>query len=591
MDAKAERIFQGIAAVPGVAHGPAFLLANGEMDIPRYNVPPERREEEIARFEQGLLETRKQISAIRTEVGEKVGEDEASIFDAHQLVLEDRALIEDTVREILESGYNIEHCFQTVAGRYIDAFAKIDDAYIKERVSDIRDVTRRLLQNLLGYSQQKISELARHNILVADDLTPSEAATLNVEHILGIVTEFGSRTSHAVIVARSLNIPCVVGIHDLLREINFGDYILVDGVGGTAILNPSPETLQKYGSIQTERERTIARFTREKDLPSVTTDRREVPVLLNIEGIESAETLANSGAVGVGLFRTEMLFLRAGDYPDEEAQFQSYRRVVEHVRPHPVTIRTLDLGGDKNPHSSLYGYNESNPFMGFRAIRFCLDHPDVFKEQLRAILRASALGPVRLLYPMVCSCEELIQANLLLDEARLELDRSGIAYDANMPRGCMIEVPSAAITADLLADHCDFFSIGTNDLIQYLLAVDRVNDRIAHLYMPGHPSVIRTLSQVFQAGQARQLPVSVCGELAGDPLYAPLLLGMGASELSVAWSSVAEIKYIIRRTCMQTASELVREILACRSAEAAETILRAHLARIMELPASETGCV
>lgn len=571
---KEERQFTGIPAAPGVVHGPLFSFHQGEVEVPRYSVPPERREEEIARFEQGLMETRRQISNIRAEVGEKVGEEEASIFDAHQLVLEDRALIEDTVQEVVETGFNIEYCFQEVANRYMEAFAQIDDDYIKERVSDIRDVAKRLICNLLGCDHGTRGNLTgEKHILVSVDLSPSETALLNVDEVIGIATESGSRTSHSVIMARSLNIPCVVGVHDLLEQADFGDIILVDGYKGFVYLNPGKETLERYGRLATEQRHIQNQYLSEVGLPCMSLDDVEYKLLVNVEGVESYEKLRDCGSSGVGLFRTENLFLGGGHFPTEEQQFEAYSELVKCMAPQPVTIRTLDLGGDKNPHGSMEGYREANPFMGFRGIRFCLEHGEVFKEQLRAILRAGQFGPVRILYPMICSVTELQRANLFLQEAKEELLREGILFGKDIETGAMIEVPSAAVITDLLADHCDFFSIGTNDLMQYLLAVDRINDRIAYLYEANQPAVVRTLNFIFQQGRMRGVPVSVCGELAGDPLYAPLLLGLGASELSVAMGSLPRIKYLIRRMRHQDAKKLAVEVLRCETSDSIQKTL------------------
>jgi len=563
-----ERIFTGIPGAPGVVSGALFSFFQGEVEVPRYSIPPERREEEIARFEQGLMETRRQISNIRAEVEEKVGEEEASIFDAHQLVLEDRALIEDTIEEVVETGFNIEYCFQEVANRYIDAFNQIDDEYIKERVSDIRDVTKRLIYNLLGrdHKMHGRSDLGQH-ILISPDLSPSETALLNLEEVIGIVTEQGSRTSHSAIMARSLNIPCVVGVHGIMEAADFGDYVLVDGYKGQIFLNPKQETLERYGRLATEQRHIEEQFDSERLLPCVTLDKFEYPLQVNVEGVEDKEKLSGSGAKGVGLFRTENLFLSASGFPDEDQQYRVYRELVENLSGHPVTIRTLDLGGDKNPHKSLTGYQEANPFMGFRGIRFCLEHTDVFKTQLRAILRASHYGRVKILYPMICSLDEVKKSNVLLEEAKEELRREGIPFDEEVQKGAMIEVPSAAVITDLLARHCDFFSIGTNDLMQYLLAVDRINDRIAYLYEANQPSVVRTLNFIFQQGKMQNVPVSVCGELAADPLYAPLLIGLGASDLSVSMSALAQIKYLIRRIKLHDAKHLAIRVLRCNGPE------------------------
>ncbi len=569
-----EKVFKGIAASPGVAHGPVFIYLKQDLEVPRREVPPEEREEEISRFEQGLMETRRQIGAIRAEIEEKLGEEEAGIFDAHMLVLEDRALIEDTVREVAESGYNIEYCLQRVAQRYIEAFTHIDDAYIKERVTDIRDVTQRLLKNLLGKKDPDLSHMSEDSILAARDVTPSDAANLGANRVRGIVTDLGSRTSHTVIMARSLNVPCVVGLHDLSSELHPADTVLVDGFDGIVIVNPSEDTLFRYGEIKSARQAIEKRFNAAKTLPAVTRDERPLSILLNIEGNEPDSVFDESGADGVGLFRTEWLFLRMDGYPSEEEQFEAYKSVVERFNPRPVTIRTLDLGGDKNPHGSMADYREANPFMGLRAIRFCLEHPDVFKHQLRAILRASAFGKVKVLYPMISSCEEVVAANELLEECKAELKGEGRAFDAKIQRGAMIEIPSAAVITDLLAEHSDFFSVGTNDLIQYLLAVDRVNDRIAHLYEPNHPAVMRALDFIFEAGRTRNIPVSVCGEMAGDPLYAGLLFGLGASELSLTWNVLPEIKFLLRRMKLSDAEELARKVVAAREPKNIENLLR-----------------
>jgi phosphotransferase system enzyme I (PtsI) len=577
-----EMFFTGIAGSPGVIHGPVFSFHHGEVEVPHYSVPPERREEEIARFEQGLMETRRQISAIRAQVEEKVGEEEAAIFDAHQLVLEDRALIEDTVNEVLETGYNIEYCFQEVANRYIEAFNQIDDDYIKERVSDIKDVTKRVVYNLLGHDHRTHSTtgIGQH-ILVSTHLSPSETALLDVSEVTGIITEQGSRTSHSVIMARSLGIPCVVGVHGVLAAAEFGADILIDGYKGHVYLNPGRETLERYGRLATEQRHIQEQFEAERLLPSETLDKNPYPVRLNVEGVENKELMRHSGAMGVGLFRTENLFLSATVFPGEEEQFKVYKELVEGMGGQSVTIRTIDLGGDKNPHKSLTGYQEANPFMGFRGIRFCLEHTDVFKDQLRAILRASHYGEVKILYPMISSYEEVIRSNELLEEAKKELDEQGVPYDKNVQKGVMIEVPSAAVITDILAAQCDFFSIGTNDLMQYLLAVDRINDRIAHLYEPTQLAVIRTLNFIFQQGKVGQVPVSVCGELAGDPVFAPLLIGLGASDLSVSLGSLAQIKYLVRRIKLNEAKRLAIRVLRCNTSEEIKKELQEFYDQIM----------
>jgi phosphotransferase system enzyme I (PtsI) len=571
-----EIILNGVAASPGVAHGPVFMLMRKELDIPMFDIPISRREEEIARFEHGLMETRRQISIIRNEVADKVGENEAAIFDAHLMVLEDRALIEETISLVIQTGKNAEYCFQSIANRFIEAFSKVPDEYIKERASDIRDVTRRLLNNLLGSSDLNLSHIQSPQVIVSDDLTPSETAHIDKNKVLAIVTDLGSRTSHSVIMARSIEVPAVVGLHNVSRLIKQGDSILVDGYDGLVIINPSEHSLYRYGKIRIERESIQRRFQTVRKLKSVTRDNVPFDIRINVGGEESQEVLENSGGLGVGLFRTESLFItrRDTDFPGEDEQFVAYKRMAEIMKPHPVIIRTLDLGGDKNPMGGTLGYAEANPFMGFRAIRFCLEHIPIFKLQLRAILRASAFGDVRMMYPMISSVSEIIRANQVLHECMDELDREGIAFNRKMKVGSMIEIPSAAYSADAIAEHCDFFSIGTNDLIQYMLAVDRVNDRIAHLYDPNHPAVLRTIRHIVDVAKAHKIEVGVCGEMAGDPNYLPLFLGLGIDEISVSGASISELKFVLRNITLFESQELARRVLDEHHSESIGRMLR-----------------
>lgn len=569
-----EIVLKGIPASPGVASGEVFVFQRTELEVPSYAVSSNKREEEIARFERGLLETRRQISAIRSEIEERLGEEEALIFDAHQMVLEDRALIEETIKEVFETGYNIEHCFHKVATKYIEAFAKFDDAYLRERASDIRDVSRRLLQTLMGQGDAALGRLTEKKIIVANDLTPSDTATLERGNVLGIVTDQGGRTSHAVIMARSLGVPAVVGLHDATERLNSGDTILVDGYEGLIIINPNADTLFRYGKIRVQKQNIQKLFESVLPLPSVTLDNAQAPLYINIEGHENPTELRSAGATGVGLFRTEALFIRRDRFPSEEEQFQVYRRMVEGLAPMPVTIRTLDLGGDKTIGNNLFQYEEANPFMGYRAIRFCLENLPIFKDQLRAILRASAYGNVQIMFPMISSLEELLTAKQVLEEAKAELSERGQTYAHDIKIGSMIEIPSAAYSADLLAAHCDFFSIGTNDLIQYMLAVDRVNDRIAHLYQPSHPAILRTIKHIIESGRKAGIEVSICGEMAGDPIYAPLLFGFGASELSVTPTMLPEIKFLMRNLKLTDVEALSTKVLQTGNPKDINDLLR-----------------
>lgn len=560
---KSELVIQGIAASKGIAYGQVFLYLQSELEIPRYTVDPDKRVAEIARFEQALVVTRQQISQIQAQVTKNLSEEEALIFDAHQMVLEDQALIGETIRDFQKSGLNIETCFNAVAERYIKAFAEIDDEYLRERAADIKDVAKRVLHVLLGQTAGSLTQLVDKRIIVAQDISPSEAAGVDRSAALGIVTDGGSRTSHAVIVARSMKIPAVVGAQNLTTRLQNGDWIMVDGYDGVVIVNPTEQTLFRYGKIEKAKKSFESRLMAVIELPSRTLDGVDVPLRANIEKPDEVALVKHYRGEGVGLYRTEYLFLSAERIPSEEQQYAAYREIVSGLAPAPVTIRTLDVGGDKplpgDPH--LIG-PEANPFLGFRAIRMCLQNPVMFKNQLRAILRASAHGKVELMYPMISGADELDRANALLDEARAELKERGQAFDAKLRAGTMIEIPSAAIAGDVLAEKCDFFSIGTNDLIQYLLAIDRGNNRIAHLYDPAHPAVIRILKQIVDTGHAKKIKVSVCGEMAGDPLFAPLLLGLGVDELSMTPTLMPAVKFLIRAMKMSDARELAAAALA-----------------------------
>ena len=565
---KPETLVQGISASHGIVYGQAFLYIQSDVEVPSYDVEPDKRVEEIARFEQAIVVTRQQIQKIMAEVDKNLGAEEAQIFDAHLLVLEDQALISETIREFETSGKNIETCFDKVSQRYIKAFAEIDDEYLRERACDIRDVAQRVLQNLLGQSSQNLGQLVEKRVVVANDVSPSDAAGIDSSQALAIVTDSGSKTSHAVIVARSMKVPAVVGLRDLTTQVQSGDWLLVDGYEGVVIINPSQQTLFRYGQIQLQKKGYEQRLMEANRRPAVTLDGVAIALRANIEKVDEAALVKEYLADGVGLFRTEFLYLSSGRIPSENEQYLAYKAIAEALAPAPVVIRTLDLGGDKPMagHSHLFP-KEDNPFLGYRAIRFCLDNPKVFKDQLRAILRASMHGEIRLMYPMISGREELARANAVLAECKEELTTRKIAFNPNLQVGTMIEIPSAAITADLLAHDCDFFSIGTNDLIQYLLAIDRVNNKIAHLYEPTHPAVIRTLKSVVQQAHSQNLKVSVCGEMAGDAVYAPLLLGLGIDELSMSPPLIPAVKYLIRSMNLSDAQTLAAEALKMTTAK------------------------
>jgi phosphotransferase system enzyme I (PtsI) len=560
--AKEELVVQGISASQGIAYGQIFLYEKSDVEVPFYQVDPNKRVAEIARFEQALLTTRQQIAKIQDEVEKNLGMDEARIFDAHLMVLEDQALIGETIREFEKTGRNIETCFNQVASRYIKAFDEIDDEYLRERAGDLRDVAQRVLQNLLGQAINNLSRLADKRVVVANDISPSDSASIDRSQALGIVTDTGSKTSHAVIVARSMRIPAVVGVRDLTKKARNGDWAIVDGYEGIVVLNPSEQTLFRYGKIQIQKKSFEQRLLEASRQPAVTLDGVPVTLMANIEKVDETTQAKEYAAEGVGLFRTEYLYLNSARIPTEQEQFLSYKAVAEALAPHPVIIRTLDLGGDKPMASAPELFpKEDNPFMGFRAIRFCLEHVALFKDQLRAILLASAYGRVRIMYPMISGVEELARANAVLDECKAELKQRGQPFDEKISVGSMIEIPSAAVTSDLLARKCDFFSVGTNDLIQYMLAIDRVNDRIAHLYEPTHPAILRMLKHIVEQAHQANIKVAVCGEMAGDPVFAALLLGLGVDELSMSSTLLPAVKYIVRAMKLSDAKALVEEAL------------------------------
>jgi phosphotransferase system enzyme I (PtsI) len=557
--AKEELVLQGIAASPGVVHGQAFLYLQNELDVPCYTVASTDLDSEVERFEQAILATRGQITEVRNKIAESLGEGEARIFDAHLMVLEDSALIDEVVAEVRSSQQNVEHCYNNVAQRYISFFSSMDDDYLKERVTDIQDVSRRLLHNLVGVKKLDLGHLEHPSIIVSQDLTPSDTADIDRHKLQAFITDQGGKTSHSVIMARSLRIPAVVGMHDVSQRIRTGDQVLVDGYDGVVVINPSEDRLFQYGQLASERLKLDKIFKSVLREPSESLDGQPIGLMANIEGAQEMEVAQEMGADGVGLFRTEGVFLRHRGYPSEDAQYEEYAAVVQAAGNSPVIIRTLDIGGDKtigNPEQE-----EDSSFMGFRAIRFCLENPTIFKTQLRAILRASASGTVKLMYPMISGLHELRRANEFLDEVKAELRAEGSAFDEGIEVGAMIEIPSAAMIIDLLAPEVDFFSIGTNDLIQYLMAVDRLNDQVAHLYEPAHPAVLRTLKAIINSCNAVNVPVGVCGEIAGDPIYASLLLGMGANSLSLTASLLPEVKYFIRKMHTEQAQALVEEVL------------------------------
>jgi phosphotransferase system enzyme I (PtsI) len=548
------------------------VLGRTQHSIDRQNVNESQLTEEVGRLERALIQTRQEITEVQRRVSEAMGASEGSIFDAHLLVLEDRTLIDEVVRMINKDKVNAEFAFHTVAERYAATLAAIEDDYLRERATDMRDVTTRVLNNLLGHCDQSdLRQLAEPCIVISHDLTPSNTAQMDRTKVLGFATDVGSKTSHTAIMARSLRIPAVVGLKAASEQLKTGQYALLDGFNGIVIVNPTDQTLFEYGQL-IRKQVTLQEKLRDIQLkPAVTLDGHRVFLSANIEQPADTEAVIANGAEGVGLFRTEYLFLNRDTLPTEEEQYQAYKQVAEALKPHPVVMRTFDLGGDKFL-SHLQVPTEMNPFLGWRAIRFCLQEKDIFRLQLRAILRASAHGNVRMMYPMICGLDEINQANALLEEYKVELRKEGVTFDEHMEIGAMIEIPSAALIANSLGKRARFFSIGTNDLIQYSLAVDRMNEKIAHLYEPTHPAIIRLIKMTVDAARNNNILVSVCGEMAGDPILTPLLIGLGVDELSVAPPLVPQVKFMIRRLKLAEAKALAE--FALNSESAAEILGR-----------------
>jgi phosphoenolpyruvate-protein phosphotransferase (PTS system enzyme I) len=553
--------FEGAGVSPGMACAKIHVVRDDLDDVMRYRIAPSQVADEIGRFETALIQTRMQILEMQQRIAESIGAKDAAIFDAHLLVVEDRTLIDEVLRKLETDLCNVEWVFQEVATRYAETLNKIDDPYLRERALDIQDVTKRVIRNLQGKAPKTFLALSEPHILVAHNLTPSDTASINRANVLAIATDLGSRTSHAAILARSLNIPAVVGLHDITAKLETGQDVLVDGSDGLLIVNPATETIAHYAEIESRRARVTAQLKELRTTRSTTRDGRHIVLSANIELPEDVEAVAANGAEGIGLYRTEFLYLNRISLPTEDEQFETYQRVAERVRPDPLIIRTFDLGGDKLAPGTVDITDELNPFLGWRAIRLCLENIDIFKTQLRAILRASAIGNIKIMFPMISGLEELRRAKAVLAECKEELSRSGIPLGEEIEVGAMIEIPSAAICANVLAPEVDFFSIGTNDLIQYALAVDRVNEKLAHLYEPTHPAVLRLLKMIAEAAHANKIWVGVCGEIAGDVALIPLLLGLGMDELSAGATLVPRVKRAVQSLAIPECRKLVEETL------------------------------
>ncbi len=568
---KSEIALKGVGVSPGIAVFKCQLLSPHTDKAIQRSISADEIPNEIARFEEALIATHDQIKHIQKQVAEVLGDEHASIFDAHMLVVDDRTFIEDVIRAIKRDLINVEPVLLLVANRYADMLSKVEDSYLSERAADIRDVTKRIMANLAGETLDQMKQIKEPCVVVAHDLSPSDTASIDKAKVKGFVTDLGSSTSHTSIMAKALEVPAVVGLHNISAVVSSGDLILIDGAKGLVFTNPSEERLEEYRKREEEQKLITQELSTLRDKPPQTRDGYLVPITANIELLEELDAVGARGAKGIGLFRTEFLFLGVETLPDEDQQFESYVRAAKSQHPSPVVIRTLDLGADKLP-SGFENPDELNPFLGDRAIRLCLSRPELFKTQLRAILRASVHENVRMMYPMISCVQEVMDANTLLRQCMIELSKEGIPFNQEIEIGTMIEVPSAALIADIIAPHVSFFSLGTNDLIQYTMAVDRGNENVAHLYKPTHMAIIRLIDHVVKVSHKNGLWTCVCGQMAADPRLVPLLIGLGVDELSVSPSLAPMIKDVIRKLYYSDAVELAQKALNSSSAEHVEQL-------------------
>ncbi len=563
---KTEVCLKGTGVSPGIAVCKAQLLAPQANKAVQRTITPDEVPIEIARFEEALIATHEQIKHIQKQVAEVLGDEHASIFDAHVLVVDDRTFIEDVIRNLKRDLLNVEPVLLSVANKYAEKLSTMEDSYLSERAADIRDVTKRILANLAGETLSQIANIKEPCIVVAHDLSPSDTASIERSMVRAFVTDLGSATSHTAIMAKALLVPAVVGLHNITATVNTGDTVLIDGAKGLVFVNPTEERLEEYQRRAREQEQIFLELDTLRDKPPETLDGYLVPITANIELLEELEAVGARGARGIGLYRTEFLFLGSATLPTEEEQAGSYIQAAKSQYPAPVVIRTLDIGADKLPES-IETSDELNPFLGDRAIRLCLSRPELFKSQLRAILRASIHDNIRIMYPMISCVQEVIEANGLLHECMDELRQKNIPFNENIEVGTMIEVPSAALIADIIAPHVRFFSLGTNDLIQYTMAVDRGNENVAHLYKPTHLAILRLIDHVVRVSHKHGLWTCVCGQMAATPHLVPLLVGLGVDELSVSPSQAPLIKDVIRKLYYSDAADLAKKSLTSDSAE------------------------
>lgn len=580
---KREVLFHGIPASPGIAVGKVRLAGKSNniaaLIQTEEHIATKDVEAEQERFRNAVERTYRDIQTMRDQLKDDFSEQELQIFDAHLLIAGDKMLLNEVNRLISTELMTASNAFLQTIQRYISAISSMPDQYISERAADIQDVAGRILDHLAGDDRDHASELTEPVVIIAKDLTPSDTATLDRSKVLGFAIETGSPTSHTAILARSMKIPAIVGMNHIVERLSDGDRIIIDGYIGMAIIHPNEETVAFYEEKLAHKEQLIAELQNQEKSRAETTDGYGIHLCANVEGIGGIDAVSCSGVDGIGLFRTEFLFLNKSVFPDEETQFAVYRELAEKMQNKPVIIRTLDVGGDKLD-AVLSQPHEPNPFLGMRAIRLCLNRPELMRTQLRALLRASAYGNVKILFPMISSMQELDELLDVLDTVKEELTAKNLPFDPKIEVGVMIEIPSAALIADRLARKVDFFSIGTNDLVQYTLAVDRTNEKVAYLYNPMHPAVVELMAMAARAAHRNHISIGCCGELAGDPLYTPLLVGLGIQELSMSPASVPFVRKIISNLSMSEAEDFVKEVLENGDPKAALEMSQQLIARI-----------
>lgn len=556
--------YKGIGASPGVALGKALVVEHSELVIEKKSI--DNVEAEIAKLENAVAVSKEELVKVKEKASEELGAEEAEIFEAHLLVLEDPELIGSAIDKIKTESVNAEYALNEIKEMFVSMFESMDNEYMKERAADIKDVTNRILRHILGIKVVDLSALSEEVVLIAHDLTPSDTATMNKKMVLGFLTDIGGRTSHTAIMSRTLEIAAIVGLNDITSKVKDGDFVVFNGDTGEVIVNPDEETINKYTELKAKYEDERKALQLLKGKPSVTLDGKHVELAGNIGTPNDIEGLIKNDAEGVGLYRTEFLYMDRDSFPTEEIQYEAYKAVLEGMNGKPIVIRTLDIGGDKEL-SYLSMEPEMNPFLGYRAIRLCLDRKDIFKTQLRALYRASVHGRLRIMFPMISSLEELLQAKEVVKEVLAELDSEGVAYAKDVEIGMMIEVPSAAVISDVLAKHVDFFSIGTNDLIQYTCAVDRMNQKISYLYNQFNPAVLRLIKTVIDNAHKEGKWAGMCGESAGDQKMIPILLGMGLDEFSMSPISILPARKLITSVKESDMKKLADDVLNMGTAE------------------------